>query len=88
MASEIDLNSPIVCIKGITINGNLNVKGILYMARYCKFCPDYVNNTTYKDIVFDGDVVFEGDLHIAPKSHVNISGTIKSGHFRNCYSDS
>tara|TARA_B100000575_G_C23137730_1_gene661349 strand:+ start:3904 stop:4167 length:264 start_codon:yes stop_codon:yes gene_type:complete len=86
MASEIDLNSPIVYINGLTVNGNLTVEGTLYMARFCKFCPNDVHETIHRDIVYDSDVVFKGDLHLAPKGKINIKGTIKSGNFRNCYS--
>lgn len=85
MAENIDLNSEIVYINGLTVNGDLIVKGTLYMARYCKFCPDAVHNTEHKDIVFDDDVTFQGDLHLAPKGKINVSGKIKSASFRNCY---
>lgn len=85
MAENIDLNSEIVYINGLTVNGNLNVNGTLYMARYCKFCPDAVHNTEHKDVVFNEDVTFKGDLHLAPKGKINVSGKIKSANFRNCY---
>ena len=65
----------------VTINGNLNVNGTLYMARYCKFCPDAVHNTEHKDVVFNEDVTFKGDLHLAPKGKINVSGKIKSANF-------
>jgi hypothetical protein len=83
--SNIDLTLNDVYINGITVNGDLKVKGILYMVHDLKSCPSELLDTNNKDVVFNENTVFEGNLHILPKSSVNISGSINSGELRDRY---
>ena len=42
-----------VYIDGLTINGNLTVKGVLYMTTSLNKIPDELETTPYKNIVLD-----------------------------------
>lgn len=83
--SSINLQDADVYINGITVNGNLKVKGILYMVHALKSCPSELLETNNTDVVFNEDTIFEGNLHILPKSNINISGSITSGELRDRY---
>ncbi len=83
--SSINLTDSEVYVNGITVNGNLKVKGILYMVHDLKSCPSELLDTNNQDVVFNEDTIFEGNLHILPKSAVNISGSITSGELRDRY---
>jgi len=85
MSNTVDFDLDDVYIDGLTINGNLTVKGVLYMTTSLNKIPDELETTPYKNIVLDEDTTFRGNLHIKPRSKVNISGTIKSKFFRTNY---
>ena len=83
--SSVNLTDTDVYINGKTVKGNLQVKGILYMAHDLKSCPSELLETNNTDVVFNEDTIFEGNLHILPKSNVSISGSITSGQLRDRY---
>jgi len=83
--SGVNLADENVYINCLTINGNLVVKGTLFMAHDNTDCPSELLETNNKDVVYDEDTTFEGNLHILPKSNVSITGTIVSGDLRDRY---
>tara|TARA_X000000950_G_C13776446_1_gene603229 strand:+ start:259 stop:513 length:255 start_codon:yes stop_codon:yes gene_type:complete len=83
--SSVNLSDTDVYINGITVNGDLEVKGILYMVHDLKSCPSELLETNNTDVVFNENTIFEGNLHILPKSNVTISGSITSGQLRDRY---
>jgi hypothetical protein len=83
--TSVNLNDDNVYINGLTINGNLVVKGTLFMAHDNTDCPSELLETNNKDVVYDKDTTFEGNLHILPKSNLTISGAITSGELHDRY---
>ena len=83
--TSVNLNDENVYINGLTITGNLLVKGTLFMAHDNIDCPSELLETNNKDVSYNKDTTFEGNLHILPKSNVSITGTIISGDLRDRY---
>tara|TARA_B100000902_G_C27232049_1_gene875389 strand:- start:577 stop:831 length:255 start_codon:yes stop_codon:yes gene_type:complete len=83
--SSVNLSDADVYIKGLTVNGDLKVKGILFMAHDTKNCPSELLETNNKDVIFNENTVFEGNLHVLPSSDLNITGSIVSGELRDRY---
>jgi hypothetical protein len=73
--SGVNLSDADVYINGLTVNGDLKVKGILFMA----------HDTKNKDVIFNENTVFEGNLHVLPSSDLTITGSIVSGELRDRY---
>ena len=70
--SGVNLADENVYINGLTITGNLVVKGTLFMAHDNTDCPSELLETNNKDVVYEKDTTFEGNLHILPPRQVLI----------------
>ena len=60
-----------VYINGITVNGNLKVKGILYMVHDLKSCPSELLETNNKDVVYNEIQYLRVTYIFYLKVHVN-----------------
>ena len=79
----IDLNAAQNYINGLTVNGDLQVEGRLYLIGGIQNCPPELINTNNKNIVYNNSVIFKGDLFIHPSGEFKISGHVDSNGFMN-----
>ena len=82
--SSIDTSAENNYINGLKINGDLTVKGTLYVPQNKNNCPDSLLNTPLKNIELES-TIFDGNLHLHPNSTIEVTGKILSNNFQSEY---
>lgn len=82
--SSINLDAADNYLKGLTVNGNLRVDGILFMPHNKSNCPSKLLEADNTNNILES-CTFKGNLHIHPGCELVVSGNITSKNFQSRY---